>query len=175
MSSRRRTHRVAKMLLIAAAITSLSAAGVEEAKGQVASPARDASPFGAFAGALVGGTAGAIGGMLIGAGGDCDEICDEILWGFLVGEALGAGLGAHAFNRGRGNLGLTLLASGGIAAAGLAVQASMGGEGWVLLGSAMAQVVAVTVVQVKTSPFVSMTPMVQPSADGIKAGLSLRW
>ena len=68
-----------------------------------------------------------------------------------------------------------MLASGGVAAAGLAVQASMGGEGWVLLGSAVAQVVAVTAAQVKTSPFVSVTPMVQPSADGIKAGLSVRW
>lgn len=175
MSNRRRTHRVAKMMLIAAAITSLSPAGVEAAKGQVASPARDASPFGAFAGALLGGTAGGTAGALIGVVGDCYEICDEILWGFLVGEALGAGLGAHAFNRGRGNLGLTLLASGGISAASLAVQASMGGEGRVLLGDAVAQLVAVTVVQVKTSPFVSVTPMVQPSADGIKAGLSLRW
>lgn len=175
MSNTTRTHRVKRTLLIAAAIASMSAAGVTEADGQEGSPTRDASPFGAFAGALVGGTAGAIGGALIGAGGDCYETCAGFVWGFLVGEAVGAALGAHAFNRGRGNLGVTMLASGGVAAAGLAVQASMGGEGWVLLGSAVAQVVAVTAAQVKTSPYVSVTPMVQPSADGIKAGLSVRW
>ena len=135
----------------------------------------DASPFGAVAGALVGGSAGAIGGALIGAGGDCYETCAGFVWGFLVGEAVGAALGAHAFNRGRGNLGVTLLASGGVTAAGLGVLDVVGGEGGVLLLSAVAQVVAVTVAQVKTSPFVSVTPMVQPSADGIKAGLSVRW
>ena len=176
MSDLRLAHRLKRTLLIAAPLSFLPTTGIQEVYGQEPPPTRNASPVATLAGALLGGTTGAVGGALIGAGKDCYEFCDGLFWGLLLGEAVGAGLGAHAFNRGRGSLAATMLASTGTAAAGLiAAAAADSGEGGILLVAAAAQLLTVTVAQVKTSPYVSVSPMLRPSPDGVKAGLTLRW
>ena len=136
---------------------------------------RDASSVAALAGALVGGVVGAVGGAGLGAGSDCYEICSGLVTGFVVGEVVGVTLGSHLFNRGRGNLGLTFVGSAASVLAVGAVGRILGDGGEILLAALVTQLAVVTVIQVRTSPAVSVSPILQPSTEGMKAGLILRW
>ena len=68
-----------------------------------------------------------------------------------------------------------LMVSTGILAAGLMVQGTVeGGVGGAVFILPI-QVLAVTAVQVRTSPYGSVAPVLQPSADGLRSGIRLRW
>jgi hypothetical protein len=120
-------------------------------------------------GALGGGTVAVV------AASDCYECYDRLFLGLLVGEVAGSTIGAHAGNRQRGSFGKTLLVSTGILAAGVMVQGAGGGG----VGGAVfilpIQVLTVTAVQVRTSPHISVGPVLQRAADGFKAGITIRW
>lgn len=134
---------------------------------------RDASVGGTIIGAIVGGAVGFFGGAFLGASGDCYEICDEIVIGALVGEGLGMALGAYAANRGRGSLPVTLAAAGAVTGLGVLAAGSMGESGfWALVA---AQVAAVTIAQVNTSPRVAVEPTVDLSTGGVGMSIRVRW
>lgn len=79
---------------------------------------------GAAGGALGLAAGGVIGGALSGGGDDdCHDYCfgDGAVPGAVIGEVAGVALGVHLANGRRGSLSMDLLASGGIAAAGLAI------------------------------------------------------
>ncbi len=78
---------------------------------------------------LVAGAAGALGGALAGLVASCagredeNESCylNSWLWGAAIGESLAVPVGVHLANGRRGSLGLSLLASAGLGALGLAL------------------------------------------------------
>ena len=110
---------------------------------------------------LAGVTSGAIGvfgGGLIGSavgGGNAicgDDACglEEAVYGAILGESVTLPLGVHLANRGRGNYGLSLLASVGIGALGiLAVDAT--NDGWPLLAVPVGQLVTSILIERATS------------------------
>lgn len=161
-------------VITSAAVLVTASALASELHGQTDGFAYDASPLAAAAGALVGGVVGSYAGVLTGNSSDCYEFCSEVVFGFLAGEMLGVGLGAHLFNGGRGNGLLTIGTSVGVGLAGI-LATGAADSGPVLLVSAVAQVALVTAIQVRSSPRVAVSPMVAPSPDGMKAGLTLRW
>lgn len=94
-------------------------------------PARErgAPVVGLVVGGLLGGAAGFGAGALVGyalGGGDLlcgDDPCglEEAAYGAIVGQSVALPLGVHVANGGRGNYGLSLLASAAIGAAGVLV------------------------------------------------------
>ncbi len=107
---------------------------------------------------VIGGTVGVFGGGLIGSavgGGNAicgDDACglEEAVYGAILGESVTLPLGVHLANRGRGNYGLSLLASVGIGALGiLAVDAS--NDGIPLLVVPVAQLVTSIAIERATS------------------------
>lgn len=89
---------------------------------------REAGTVGLVLAGLTGGTLGFFGGLYLGSaigGGNriCgDDACglEEAAYGAVIGESVLLPLGIHLANHSRGNYGLSLLASAGIAAVGIA-------------------------------------------------------
>ena len=99
------------------------------------------------------GTAGFFGGVWIGAeiNRNCTgEFCElgGAAIGGMVGETLGLAIGAHLGNRHRGNIGLDLLTSAGVAAGGIAIAVGNDNNaGGILLVTAVVQLAATVVVE----------------------------
>lgn len=136
---------------------------------------RDASPGATALGALLGGAAGLVGGALVGGSGDCYEFCLDIAIGAAIGEVLGVALGAHAFNRGRGNPLADVGTSAGVGALGILVASGIGrAEDGVLLVAGLAQIAAVTLTEVRTSPRIEPAVGVRASSDGLVTEIGFR-
>lgn len=105
--------------------------------------------------------------------------------GALIGGAVGMALGAHMFNQGCGSGLRTLGGSAGVVLFGITAWVGsgialdlVGGRGpsdAILWTTAATQVVVVTAVQARTSSRVSVSPVLNRSADGVRAGLNLSW
>ncbi|HEX7240660.1 MAG TPA: hypothetical protein VF263_10360 [Longimicrobiaceae bacterium] len=112
---------------------------------------------------LVAGAAGALGGALAGLVASCtgredeNESCylNSWLWGAAIGESLAMPVGVHLANGRRGSLGLSLLASAGLGALGLALleETHYDPPGAVLVSTAipLAQLAATIAVERATS------------------------
>jgi hypothetical protein len=111
-------------------------------------------------------------GAYAGAGDDCYEICANLVTGALLGEMAGAALGAHVGNGLRGSLPLTLLASAGTM--GVGILGARGSDA-IFWAAAVGQIALVTVVQVRTSPEVDVSPVIRAGPGGVGVGLSLGW
>lgn len=134
---------------------------------------RDASGGAAVIGAMVGGTVGLFAGAYIGGQTGCTELCIEIFSGGLIGEVLGVALGAHAFNGGRGSLLKDLGTSAGVVGIGLVGSALVDSDE-VFVASLIGQVIAVSVVEVRTSPLVEPTVGIQATPEGAAVRFGLR-
>lgn len=132
------------------------------------------NPGGAFVGAIAGGALGFIGGAHLGASGDCYEICGGILIGAVGGQILGVPLGAHLGNGGRGNLAAGLGASLVSVGIGIAGTYATSSEHF-YLASMVAQVVAVTATEIRTSPDVSVTAGPRFIGNDLGVGVSIQW
>lgn len=118
------------------------------------SVSRASNPAGMVAGALLGGTAGFFAGAMI--GGSLENrywpcSCDDpgllgAVYGALIGETVGLATGAHLGNGRRGNLGLDVLMSAGVAVLGVAMFS--GGDGTGLIAVPLGQLVAVALTEV---------------------------
>lgn len=96
-------------------------------------PRRQVHPALLAAGGIVGGAVGVFGGALAGAKiteHDCED-CGlvGVVYGGVAGGSALLPLGVHAANRGRGNLGLSLLSSLAFGAAGLGVASAANSVG----------------------------------------------
>lgn len=157
-------------ICLAAALTVLSAPATASAQNG-ASPS---DAFGTIAGGAVGGTLGFFGGALLGSAGDCYEICWEIVIGAIGGQALGVPLGAHVGNQGRGHLPATLGASLLSVGVGIVGTSAFESENFYIV-SMVAQLVAVTLTELKTSPDVSVTAGPQLVGDDVGVGITIQW
>lgn len=120
--------------------------------------ARSSSTIGMLGGGLLGGAVGfavgALAGSAVGGGNAIcgDDACglEEAAWGAAIGESVLLPLGIHLVNRRRGNYGLSLLASAGIAGVGiLAVDAT--NDGWPLIPVPVAQLVSSILIERATA------------------------
>ncbi len=107
-------------------------------------------------GALLAGGLGVIGGAFVGGSSSGAQNCDEemcgleyLFWGAVVGETIMMPLGAHLGNGRRGSLGLDLLASIGVAGAGLGLTYATG-FGNIFVLTAILQVVTTVAIEIKT-------------------------
>lgn len=113
--------------------------------------ARAASPGipGLVLAGLIGGTVGVFAGGFIGSalgGGNAicgDDACglEEAVYGAIIGESALLPLGVHLANHRRGSYGLSLLASGAIALAGVAAVDATD-DGWPLIAVPVGQLVS---------------------------------
>lgn len=115
-----------------------------------------------------------IGGGLVGTVHDCGAwICEGVAVGAVLGEVIGTAAGAHLGNAGRGSFAKSLGMSAGVAGLGIAVAAGTDAEG-VLMGTAAVQVIAVTLTETRSSPWIEPTGALQPTPEGMAVQLGLR-
>jgi len=139
---------------------------------------RDASPWGAGLGAVAGGLAGTFIAASTVDNGTCDGLCSERIRALVIGDILGATVGAHLGNRGRGNVLAVLGVSAAFATVGtvLAIEADGGGTSdAIVLSTVIIHLAGVTWMEVRTSPLVSVEPVVRPMEGGLGVGVRLRW